>query len=131
MLVEDNPLNREMLCDWLEVEGYEVATASTVADAYVAAQRGRPQAILLDVALGEENGLDLVARVRRDPVLCHLPVIAVTAHAMNHERETVLAAGCNALVAKPVNFALLKQELETWLRGVPVSEPVAEKEPCA
>jgi len=115
LVVEDNPQNLELLCDWLEVEGYEVRTATSLSAARAALAAEAPHAILLDVQLREENGLELASWLRAQPDLHHIPVIAVTAHAMLTERARILQAGCNAWVPKPVDFQLLREQLRLWL----------------
>jgi CheY-like chemotaxis protein len=115
LVVEDNPLNAELLKEWLEMEGYEVFSASDLKTAYAAVESLRPHAILLDVQLGDENGLSLAAWMRQQPALCHIPVIAVTAHALVGEQEHILQSGCNAYIPKPVDFKLLRENLERWL----------------
>jgi CheY-like chemotaxis protein len=115
LVVEDNQLNRELLCDWLEVEGYEVAAASTLEQAFAAIHKLPPDLVLLDVQLGDQDGLSISWWIRQHPTLSHIPVIAVTAHAMVTEQERILQAGCNACVSKPVDFKLLSQQLERWL----------------
>jgi two-component system cell cycle response regulator DivK len=115
LVVEDNPMNRELLCDWLEAEGYEVMSAEDLATARRILQDRQPDAVLLDVQLGNEDGLSLAAWMRQQPELCHLPVIVVSAHAMVTEQQRFLQAGCNAYVSKPLNFKLLSAELERWL----------------
>ena len=115
LVVEDNPMNRELLCDWLEAEGHEVLSAEDLSLARCLLQERQPDAVLLDVQLGNEDGLSLAAWMRKQPELCHLPVIAVTAHAMVTEHQRFLQAGCNACVSKPINFKLLNAELQQWL----------------
>jgi two-component system cell cycle response regulator DivK len=115
LVVEDNPMNRELLCDWLEAEGHEVLSAEDLSSARCLLQERQPDAVLLDVQLGNEDGLSLAAWMRKQPELCHLPVIAVTAHAMVTEHQRFLQAGCNACVSKPINFKLLGAELQQWL----------------
>jgi two-component system, cell cycle response regulator DivK len=82
LVVEDNQLNRELLCDWLEMEGYEVCLAADLKASYEVFAKRLPDAVLLDINLGGENGLDLVAWMRQKPELGEIPVIAVTAHAL-------------------------------------------------
>lgn len=118
LVVEDNPLNRELLCDWLETEGYEVWSVDTLNSAIASIEQRPPDAVLLDVQLGDEDGLSLAAWMRKQPKLCHIPVIAVTAHALVTEQRSFLQAGCNACVSKPINFKILREELERWLRDV-------------
>jgi CheY-like chemotaxis protein len=116
LVVEDNQLNRELLCDWLEVEGYEVWSAADLQTSYDVFAKRLPDAVLLDINLGAENGLDLVAWMRQNPGLGEIPVIAVTAHALVTEQEWILQAGCRACLSKPIDFQLLREELDRWLQ---------------
>jgi CheY-like chemotaxis protein len=115
LVVEDNELNRELLCDWLEVEGYEVWSAEGLQASYEVFAKRLPEAVLLDINLGSENGLDLLAWMRQKPELAEIPVIAVTAHALATEQEHILQAGCRACLSKPIQFQLLREELGRWL----------------
>jgi len=115
LIVEDNPLNSELLRDWLEVEGYEVAIATDLNTAFAAVRSRAPDAVLLDVQLGTENGLTLASWMRQQPTLCHVPVIAVTAQAMVAEQQHILDSGCKSIVSKPVDFAVLQHQLQLWL----------------
>jgi two-component system, cell cycle response regulator DivK len=90
LVVEDNPLNRELLCDWLQAEGHEVVSVEDLGAVFRALEDQRPDAVLLDVQLGDEDGLSLVVWMRRQPKLCRVPVIAVTAHAMVTERHRLV-----------------------------------------
>ena len=115
LVVEDNLANRELLCDWLEVEGFQVLTAENLEQAFAVFNVQPPQAVLLDVQLGSEDGLSLAKWIRQEPNLRHIPVIAVTAHAMVTDQERVIKAGCNACISKPIDFRLLAEVLERWL----------------
>ncbi len=115
LVVEDNQLSRELLCDWLEAENYDVASATTLEQAFAAIQEMPPDAVLLDVQLGDQDGLSIASWIRKQTSLSHIPVIAVTAHAMVTEQERIYVAGCNACVSKPVDFKLLRLQLEQWL----------------
>ncbi len=115
LVVEDNPLNRELLCEWLDAEGYEVVTAADLKTGFEAVEKEHPHVVLLDVQLGADDGLSLADWLRQQPALRDIPVIAVTAHAMMTERERILQAGCNACVSKPVDFKLLREQLQRWL----------------
>ena len=119
LVVEDNPLNSELLCDWLETEGYEVCTAEDVESATRILENRPPDSVLLDVQLGHQDGLSLAAWMRKQPKLCSIPVIAVTAHALVTEQSSFLQAGCNACVSKPIDFKELRNELERWLPAAP------------
>jgi CheY-like chemotaxis protein len=115
LVVEDNQPNRELLCDWLEAQGFEALVAETLQQAFVVFKNQAPHAVLLDVQLGSEDGLDFAVWIRRESKLKDLPVIAVTAHAMLTDQERVIQAGCNACIPKPVDFRLLRAQLQEWL----------------
>lgn len=117
LVVEDNPINRELLCDWLEVEGYEVWSAADLEASYEIFLKRPPDIVLLDINLGQDNGLDLLPWIRQKPERHQIPVIAVTAHAQMAEQERVLAAGCKACLSKPIDFKLLRQEIALWIRN--------------
>jgi CheY-like chemotaxis protein len=115
LVVEDNAPNLELIRDWLESEGFEVHAAKTLDDAFRALATNPPNAVLLDVQLAGEDGLALATWIRQQLAFQHLPVIAVTAHAMITDQERVIQAGCNACISKPIEFKLLSQQLERWL----------------
>jgi two-component system, cell cycle response regulator DivK len=115
LVVEDNAINRELLCDWLEAQDYEVLSAEDLDGAQRLLQGEQPDAVLLDVQLGSEDGLSLAAWMRQQPRFSGIPVIAVTAHAMVTEQQRFLQAGCNACISKPIDFKLLSRELDKWL----------------
>jgi two-component system cell cycle response regulator DivK len=111
LVVEDNQLNRELLRDWLEVEDYEAWCAADLKESYEVFAKRIPDAVLLDINLGKEDGLDLLAWMLEKPETREIPVIAVTAHALVAEQERILKAGCRAWLSKPVDFQLLREEL--------------------
>jgi two-component system cell cycle response regulator DivK len=125
LVVEDNQLNRELLCDWLEAEGYEVRSATDLKASYEVFAKWLPDAVLLDINLGSENGLDLLAWMRQKPQMREIPVIAVTAHALVTEQEGILQAGCRASLSKPIVFPLLRQELNRWLQHSKTSQIIS------
>src|SRR6202158_5198513 len=106
LVVEDNAINRELLCDWLEAQDYEVLSAEDLGGAQRLLQVEQPDAVLLDVQLGSEDGLSLAAWMRRQPRFSGIPVIAVTARAMATEQQRFLQAGCNACISKPIDFKI-------------------------
>lgn len=116
LVVEDNAPNRELLCDWLEAQGHEALCADDLGSAFRVLAGQPPDVVLLDVQLGNEDGLSLAASMRRQPELSGIPVIAVTAHALVTDQERFLQAGCNACISKPVDFKLLDKQLKQWLR---------------
>ena len=115
LVVEDNQPNRELLCDWLESEGFDAVAAENLEQAFSAFKVQPPNAVLLDVQLGSEDGLTLAAWIRKEPKLQSTPVIAVTAHAMLTDQERVMQAGCHGCISKPIDFKLLSEQLQRWL----------------
>ena len=115
LVVEDNQPNRELLTDWLEAAGFEVMAAQNLEQAFVAFKTQKPDAILLDIQLGTEDGLTLAAWVRQEQKSLTIPVIAVTAHARATDKERIIQAGCNACISKPIDFMLLREQLWQWL----------------
>ena len=118
LVVEDNAINRELLCDWLEAQHHEVLSAEDLGGAQRLLQGEQPDAVLLDVQLGSEDGLSLAAWMRQHPRFSGIPVIAVTAHAMVTEQQRFLQSGCNACISKPIDFKLLSRELDKWLAAL-------------
>lgn len=115
LIVEDNPANRELLQDWLEIEGYEVWCAADLKTSHEVLGTEPPDVVLLDINLGVENGLDLLAWMRRKASLDSIPVIAVTAHALATEQERIVKAGCVACLSKPIDFKELREQLRRRL----------------
>lgn len=116
LIVEDNALNSELLRDWLDVEGYEVEIAADLNAGFAVLRSQQFDAVLLDVQLGEEDGLALATWMRQQPALRHIPVIAVTAQAMVSQRQHILESGCDGIVSKPVDFNTLQNQLELRLK---------------
>lgn len=98
-----------------EVSLAQVESATTLDEAFQVFKREPPEAVLLDVQLGSQDGLALPAWIRRDRKLRAIPVIAVTAHTMLTDYERVMRAGCSACVWKPVDFRQLREQLHRWL----------------
>jgi CheY-like chemotaxis protein len=115
LVVEDNAMNRELLCDWLDAEGYDVQCATCLGEARSFCESGTPDAVLLDVQLGADDGLQLAAWLRGREPSRRIPIIAVTAHAMATDQRRILDSGCNACVPKPVDFPRLREQLRLWL----------------
>jgi two-component system, cell cycle response regulator DivK len=116
LIVEDNSLNCELLRDWLEGEGYETLIATNLNAAFAAVRTQQLDAVLLDIQLGPDDGLLLASWMLEQPVLCLIPVIAVTAQAMATEQRRILEGGCKCVVPKPVDFSVLQKQLQLWLR---------------
>ncbi|MES3020869.1 MAG: response regulator [Pseudomonadota bacterium] len=115
LLVEDNELNRDMLSRRLIRRGYEVVMACDGAAALVSAAGEQPALILMDMSLPILDGWEATRRLKADAGLRHIPVIALTAHAMSGDRERALEAGCDEFDTKPVEFDRLISKIEALL----------------
>lgn len=115
LIVDDHPVNLKVLRLALESDGYEVRTAPDAEAALALLGAWRPGAILMDIQLPGMDGLELTRRLKADPALAGTRVIAVTAYAMKGDEEKARAAGCDAYVTKPVDFARLRAVLREQL----------------
>ena len=116
LVAEDNSSNRELLRELLESWGYEVIEAVDGEAALKAASEGSPDAVLLDIQMPLLDGYEVLRRLRQDPKLAHLRVMALTAFAMRGDREKALAFGFNAYHSKPINGPVLKRDIEQLLK---------------
>jgi CheY-like chemotaxis protein len=115
-VVEDNPDNR-MLVQALLEDRYDISEYETGMEAVEGLPTNVPDVILLDISLPEMDGTEVLAWIRQQDGLKHLPVIALTAHAMAGDRDKYLAAGFNDYVTKPiVDEALLTEAIERCLK---------------
>src|SRR5690349_7556021 len=116
-VVEDNADNRLLLQAILGGE-FEIVEYEDGREALAGFARSLPDLVLLDISLPGMDGLEVLSELRRDGRMRHLPVIALTAHAMAGDRERYLAAGFNDYVTKPiVDESLLLSAIERWLSG--------------
>lgn len=99
--VEDNEYNRKIVRDLLSRNNYELVEARDGEAALDELARRRPDLILVDVQLPKLSGLDVTRRIRSDPALSEIPVIALTSFALSGDDRRALDAGCNAYIAKP------------------------------
>lgn len=116
LLVEDNPLNRDMLSRRLVRRGYAVRFAGDGAEALLAAaEHPRPAAILMDLSLPVLDGWEATRRLKADPSTASIPVLALTAHAMSGDYERAMAAGADDYDTKPVDLERLLGKLSALL----------------
>jgi len=115
LIAEDNPVNRELLRELLEGRGYGVDEACDGVEALEMLNRARPDILLLDLGMPKLDGYSVVQKIRKNPMLADLPVLAVTAYAMRGDREKVLDSGFDGYLSKPIDAASLEQELERLL----------------
>jgi CheY-like chemotaxis protein len=116
LLVEDNAANRDMLTRRLERQGFQVRSALDGASGVALAMSEMPDIILMDVALGEMDGWEATRRIKARPSTAHIPIIALTAHALATDREKSVEVGCADFDTKPVDLARLLEKIRTCLR---------------
>jgi CheY-like chemotaxis protein len=115
LIVEDNELNREMLSRRLARRGYAVLLANDGAEGIAAASASTPDLILMDMSLPVVDGWEATRRLKTDERLKHIPIIALTAHAMANDRDKALQAGCNDYDTKPIELPRLLGKIEALL----------------
>ncbi|ESA36010.1 transmembrane sensor domain protein [Leptolyngbya sp. Heron Island J] len=120
LLVEDDPDNITVLKSYLTAKGYSVCVANNGRQAISAILTTEPDLVLMDIQMPGMDGLEAMQRIRREPTLTNIPIIAVTALAMKGDRERCLAAGANDYLSKPVNLGQLVITIQRLL---------AEREP--
>jgi CheY-like chemotaxis protein len=116
LIVEDNELNRDMLSRRLQRRGYDVLLAVDGEDGLDVARANAPDLVLMDMSLPTVDGWEATRRMKSDDVLRHIPVIALTAHAMANDRDKALAAGCDDYDTKPIELPRLLAKMEALLR---------------
>jgi two-component system cell cycle response regulator DivK len=119
LLVEDNEMNRDMLSRRLERQGYDVVLALDGEAGVALAAAVRPDLILMDMSLPGIDGREATRRIRGEPALRHIPIIALTAHAMTGDHEAATAAGCDDYDTKPVELPRLLAKMRLLLSEHP------------
>jgi CheY-like chemotaxis protein len=103
LIVEDNEKNRKLERDVLQFHGYQIMEAVTAEDGLRLAEETPPALVLMDIQLPGMSGIEALAALRADPALRTIPVIAVTASAMTHDRQKILDAGFDGYQSKPIS----------------------------
>ncbi len=132
LLVEDNLINQKVMLSLLRKKGYQVDVANNGQEALDLLSTTPYRLILMDVQMPVLDGLEATRRIRGNPDWTALPIVAMTAHAMNGDRERCLQAGMSAYLAKPVDHKHLLKLVEQFLtEGLPALTPPADPEPGA
>jgi two-component system cell cycle response regulator DivK len=112
LIVEDNEMNRDMLTRRLERKGYKVCVAVDGVRGIAMARSEKPDIILMDVALGDMDGWEVTTILRAEEGTKHIPVIALTAHALETDRRKSIEVGCVDFETKPVSLTDLVEKIE-------------------
>jgi CheY-like chemotaxis protein len=115
LLIEDNEMNRDMLSRRLIRRGHEITTAFDGPAGIVSATEARPDLILMDISLPGMDGWEATKVLRSQAETAAIPIIALTAHAMEADRQRSLEAGCNDYDTKPVDLARLLVKIDALL----------------
>lgn len=115
LVADDNPVSRELIREVLEAPGREILEASHGQEALESARRNLPDLVLLDIQMPLLDGFEVLERIRREPSLARMRVVALTAYAMRGDRQRALDAGFDDYITKPVNGAALRKQVRTLL----------------
>ena len=117
LIVEDNEMNRDMLSRRLTRKGYEIEMAVDGQEGLNMMRSWTPDLVLMDMGLPVLDGWEATSQAKADTELSSIPIIALTAHAMEEDRQKALAAGADDFDTKPVNLAGLIEKIEKQLNG--------------
>jgi len=115
LVVEDQEDNRQIVRDLLTTTNYEVMEAENGQEALAAVAKQRPDLILMDIQLPVMDGYEATRRIKADPALAAIPVIAVTSYALSGDEEKARAAGCDDFVPKPFSPRQLLAKIRQYL----------------
>ena len=115
LIVEDNEMNRDMLSRRLQRKGYDIEIAEDGAQGVKAMKQGTPDLVLMDIGLPVMNGWEACELAKSTDSIKHIPIIALTAHALEEDRVKALEAGADDFDTKPVDLPRLLSKIEKWL----------------
>jgi two-component system, cell cycle response regulator DivK len=115
LVIEDHDENRRILRDLLTSGGFEIIEAVTGLDGVRMAEKERPDLILMDIQLPGIDGYEATRRIKANPALHQIPIIAVTSYALSGDDAQALEAGCDAYVAKPFSPRALLAKVRQYL----------------
>lgn len=116
LIVEDNEMNLKLIRTVLKAKGFLLAEARDGEEALKMAVAERPDIILIDIQIPKIDGLEVTRRIRAMDDLKDRQIIAITAHAMEGDRNKILEAGCDGYIAKPINTRTFIDEIEAILK---------------
>jgi CheY-like chemotaxis protein len=117
LLIEDNAQNAKLFTRLLALDGHEVATAVEAEHGLTLARQAPPDLVLMDLQLPGMDGLAATRRFKTDPSLAHIPVVALTAHAMPEDEERAREAGCDGFITKPIDTRRFRTTVAGYLEG--------------
>ena len=115
LVIEDQEDNRQIVRDLMTASGYELIEATTGEEGIEAAARETPDLILMDIQLPGIDGYEVTRRIKANPQLKNIPIIAVTSYALSGDDKKAFAAGCDGYVTKPYSPRLLLAKIREYL----------------
>jgi two-component system cell cycle response regulator DivK len=115
LLVEDNDVNMRLVRLTLKNQDYQFIEASNGEEAIAQAVKEKPDLIVLDIQIPRMDGYEVARALKHDEAVRHIPIIALTAHAMKGDEEKALNAGCDAYVSKPLDTSQFRHLVKTYL----------------
>lgn len=115
LIVEDSELNMRLFNDLLEAFGYRTVKTKDGRQAVPLAREHKPDLIIMDIQLPEISGLEITDRLKKDPDLRAIPVVAVTAFAMRGDEQKILSAGCDAYLSKPISVSTFLETIRKFI----------------
>jgi CheY-like chemotaxis protein len=115
LVVEDDEINRDLLVRRLRRKGFNTIVAVDGVEAVAKAASESPDIILMDMSLPEMDGWEATRRIKDDPRIASIPIVALTAHASPSDRKLALQVGCDEFETKPVDFVQLVEKMQSLL----------------
>jgi two-component system, cell cycle response regulator DivK len=115
LIVEDDEMNRDMLSRRLQRKGFDIRIAVDGLEGVALAQSEKPDLILMDMSLPKMSGWQAAGAIKADPAVRSIPIIALTAHAMESDRQQALQAGCDDFDTKPIELPRLLEKMSKLL----------------
>ena len=117
LVIEDHEDNRRIVRDLVTASGYDLIEATTGEQGIELAAQAKPDIILMDIQLPGLDGYEVTRRIKGDPALKHIPIIAVTSYALSGDDQKAFAAGCDGYVTKPFSPRLLLAKIREFIGG--------------
>ncbi|HEX9560300.1 MAG TPA: response regulator [Candidatus Dormibacteraeota bacterium] len=115
LVVDDNDAGLLLTCAVLQLDGFQVDSASSSTEVLERLRARRPDLILMDVQMPGQDGLSLTRQLKADPATVTIPIVALTAHAMAGDRELALAAGCSGYISKPIDTRTFGDQVRAFV----------------
>jgi CheY-like chemotaxis protein len=119
LVIEDNPMNLELVTDVLEASGFAVLRANDAREGIGLAREQRPDLVLMDLGLPDMDGMSATRALKADPATCSIRIIALTARAMKGDEEMAFQAGCDGYLTKPIEVRTFADTVASFLSETP------------